>query len=144
MNFREVFNIRARGKLWSRSSEKFQMYFKYALIRLESIDNFFIPNQLIPPKTLEQRVYRLELGYFGIGMPSGIPSNLATRASSRLRSNECVNDHLIGATEIGKYIHQTFKEKDYDTNWMQLSSVGYCSINSIIFIALNFIQIKRL
>ena len=82
------------------------------------IANFFIPNQLLPPKTLAQRVYRLELGYFGIGMPSGIPSNMATRASSGLKSNECVNDHIIGATEIGNYIHQAFKEKDYDTDWM--------------------------
>lgn len=44
MNFREEFNIRARGMVWSQSSEKLKMYFKYALIRLESIDNFFIPN----------------------------------------------------------------------------------------------------
>lgn len=67
---------------------------------------------------MEQRVYRLELGYFGIGMPSGIPSNIVTRASKELKSNECVNDHLIGATEIGKNIHQAFKEKNYDTDWM--------------------------
>jgi hypothetical protein len=88
------------------------------MIRLERIDNYYIPNNLLPHNTLKQRIHRLELGYHGIGKPNGIPSKIMSKDSFSLSSNKCVNDHVLGATEIGSYIHKTLKESNYNVDWM--------------------------
>ena len=46
--------------------------------------------------------------------PQGIPSKIMSKDSSILNSKDCVNDHLLGATEIGKYIHDKFKKENYN------------------------------
>jgi len=50
--------------------------------------------------------------------PQGIPSKIMSKDSSILNSKDCVNDHLLGATEIGKYIHDKFKKENYNIDWM--------------------------
>ena len=60
----------------------------------------------------------MELGYHGIGKPGGIPSKIMSKDSSILNSKHCVNDHLLGATEVGSEIHKVFKKNNYDIDWM--------------------------
>ena len=118
MNFKKEFNKRVRENIWNKHNQRFIMFFNYVLVRLERIDNYYIPNNLLPPNILEQGIYRLELGYHGIGKPQGIPSKIMSKDSSILNSKDCVNDHLLGATEIGKYIHDKFKKENYNIDWM--------------------------
>jgi len=118
INFKEEFNKRVRENVWNKHNLIFTKFFNYALVRLERIDNYYILNNILPPDTLEQRIYRLELGYHGIGKPGGIPSKIMSKDSSILNSKHCVNDHLLGATEVGSYIHRVFKKNNYDIDWM--------------------------
>jgi hypothetical protein len=118
MNFKIEFNKRVRDNIWNKHSKNFIKFFNYAIIRLERIDNYYIPNNLLPHKTLKQRIYRLDLGYYGIGKPNGIPSKIVSKDSLNVSSNNCVNDHVLGATEVGSYIHNSLKECHYDVDWM--------------------------
>ncbi len=118
MNFKKEFNKRVRENIWNKHNQRFIMFFNYALARLKQIDNYYIPKNLLPPNVLETRVYRLELGYHGIGRPVGISSKIMSKESSLLKAKDCVNDHVLGATEIGKYIHDNFKKQNYNIDWM--------------------------
>lgn len=118
MNFKEEFNKRVREKVWNIHNQRFIKFFHYALVCLERTDKYYIPNNLLPPNTLEQRIYRLDLGYHGIGRPQGIPSKVMSIDSSILNPKDCVNDHLLGATEVGKYIHDSLKQENYNIDWM--------------------------
>ena len=118
INFKKEFNNRVRDEVWIKHHQSFTKYFFYALTRLKQIDNYYIPNNLLPPNVLESRIYRLELGYHGIGKPGGIPSKIMSKESSLLKAKDCVNDHVLGATETGKYIHDMFKKQNYKIDWM--------------------------
>ena len=98
MNFKKEFNKRVRENIWNKHNQRFIMFFNYALVRLERIDNYYIPNNLLPPNALEQRIYRLELGYHGIGKPGGIPSKIMSKDSY---CNERMNTSFI----IHSFIH---------------------------------------
>ena len=67
INFKKEFKKRVRENVWNKYNLIFTKFFNYALVRLERIENYYIPNNILPPNTLEQRIYRLELGYHGIG-----------------------------------------------------------------------------
>lgn len=118
MNFKSEFNTRARTSAWEKDREKFINNFKYALEVLNRIDKYYIPNNLLPPNTLEQRIYRLDIGYYGIGKPGGIPSKIVSSQAAKLSSKDCVNDHVIGATAIGEYVHLELRKSNYNINWM--------------------------
>ena len=132
INFKKEFNNRVRDEVWIKHHQSFTQYFFYALTRLKQIDNYYIPNNLLPPNVLESRIYRLELGYHGIGKPVGIPSKIMSKESSLLKAKDCVNDHVLGATETGKYIQchgcrhplslKDTKSKDYTKG----VSCSYC------------------
>ena len=53
INFKKEFNKRVRDDVWSKHNLIFTKFFNYALARLEQIDNYFIPNNLLPPNVLE-------------------------------------------------------------------------------------------
>jgi hypothetical protein len=118
LNFKTEFNDRVRDEVWNKHHQSFTKYFFYALTHLKQIDDYYIPNNLLPPKVLESRIYRLELGYHGIGKSGGIPSKIMSKESSLLKPKDRVNDHVLGATEIGKYIHDKFKKQNCNIDWM--------------------------
>ena len=115
--FVREFNKRKREKIWRKDEVSMKMSFRFKLTLLEMIDK--MPESVaIPEKYLEGEFYRLSLGYRGIGKNSGFASGVRSKASIGIPSNETTNDHLIGTTEVGRYIHEVLKKSDYDIEWM--------------------------
>ena len=118
INFIQEFNIRVREAVWEKYKDHIIKHFRFALKRLEDIDVYYEPKGLLPKNTLEQRVYRLELGYNGIGRPNGISSKIQSMATINLTSNDYTDDHLFGATGIGEHVHHEFKNNNYNIAFM--------------------------
>ena len=115
--FVREFNKRRREKIWKKNEISMKMSFRFKLSLLEMIDK--MPESVvIPEKYLEGEFYRLSLGYRGIGKNSGFASGVQSKASIGIPSSETTNDHLVGTTEVGKYIHEVLKKSDYDIDWM--------------------------
>ncbi len=53
-------------------------------------------------------MYRLALGYWGIQTQNGITSGICTENSINLPLNLTTGDHIFGAVEIGKCVHEAF------------------------------------
>jgi len=110
MNLIEYFNNNNRNKYWEKNSLYYKKWFRRQLKHLlleiedgvsEGEMNFFM--------------YRLGLGYWGIGKQSGIPSGIKTKDSL---TNSNTDDHLFGTVEIGKYIHKEFESCGFDIDHM--------------------------
>jgi len=114
--FIKEFNNRKRKKVWDKDGASMKESLRFKLTLLKEIDK--MSKNLIPEKYLEGEFYRLSLGYRGIGKNGGIVSGIRSEASKGKTSNETVNDHLVGATQVGNYIHKVFKENDYNINYM--------------------------
>ena len=114
INFKEEFNDRVREKTWIKSEIKFKKMLRLKLKMVKFVDS--LDESEIPEKFFSQEFWRLNLGYNGIGRD--VSSGIRSEATLGLKSNQIVHDHLFGATEIGKHIHQVLKDSDYDIDWM--------------------------
>ncbi len=108
----KYFNDNARDKLWVKYEDEFKSYFN---LHLKSLQLWI--NEDATNKQLEQFMYRLGLGYFGIGKQGGLTSGLITEDAS-VKGVEKTADHLLGTTQIGKYIHEQFEKNDWDIDYM--------------------------
>ena len=68
-------------------------------------------------KELNQLVYRLVLGYFGVGRQAGLTSGLVSE-DANAKGIKKTADHLLGTTQIGKFIHEEFEKNNCDINYM--------------------------
>ena len=106
----EYFKENNRILYWQRNQESYKKWFKkqlkHLLLEIEEGST---------DKELNSFMYRLGLGYYGIGKQSGIPSGIITEDSKK---NPSTDDHVFGVVEIGKYIHQEFEKSNYDLNYM--------------------------
>ena len=110
MDLIEYFNSKNREKYWGKNNAEYKKWFrkqlKHLLIEIEDG---------VSEKDMSSFIYRLGLGYWGIGKQSGIPSGIKTKASTE---NSNTDDHLFGTVEIGKYIHSEFEKFGLDIDYM--------------------------
>lgn len=113
------FNENIRDTLWnSKGSEGFKTkgdsykkYFKIQLTMVWSVkDETFTEHD-------NQFNNRLALGYYGIGKQKGIDSRLVSEAAM-IKGVKTTSDHLIGATEIGKFIQSECEKHNWDIDYM--------------------------
>lgn len=106
----EFFNKNNRILYWQRNQNSYKKWFrkqlKHLLLEIE---------EGCDEKELNSFMYRLGLGYYGIGKQSGIPSGIMTE-DSKINSN--TDDHVFGVVEIGKYIHQEFEKYGFNLDYM--------------------------
>lgn len=106
----EFFNTNIKNKYWSSNKDLYKKWFKkqlkHLLIEIEDNTN---------EEDLKAFMYRLGLGYWGIGKQNGISSGLRTKQSY---FGKTIKDHVFGTVEIGKYIHQEFEKHNRDINYM--------------------------
>lgn len=111
MNPVEYFNKNNREKYWSKNEEKYKRWFKkqlkHLLVEIEEEST---------EKELASFMWRLGLGYWGVGTQKGIPSGIYTESCKNTK--KCTEDHVFGVVEIGKYVHKKFKESDYNIDYM--------------------------
>ncbi len=108
----EYFNSHTRPKLWSENEKDYKAWFKFQL----GILDLAISNNL-PENFFRRFVYRLGIGYFGVGKQSGLSSGICTEAAA-IPGTGTTPDHLFGATEIGKHVHQEFLKHKCDIDYM--------------------------
>jgi len=60
-------------------------------------------------------MYRLGLGYYGIGRQSGIKSGIITEEAKKKPNTD---DHVFGVVEIGNFIHQEFTKNNLNLEYM--------------------------
>ena len=114
--FVNEFNKRRRDYLWEKYQDDFKNHFRLKLNILKMLDNQI--EFEVPRNYYEGEFYRLSLGYRGIGKNDGFASGIQSIASKGLSSKSITKDHVLGATEVGKYIHTVFRKSDYDIDWM--------------------------
>lgn len=106
----EYFNLNSRGKHWSKNENTYKRWFrkqlKHLLVEIEDEST---------ERELASFMWRLGLGYWGIGRQSGLVSGIKTKDSL---TNSYTNDHVFGTVEIGKYIHREFKKNNFDIDYM--------------------------
>jgi len=70
-------------------------------------------------KSRWNRFYRLNFGYGLFGV-NGFSSGICSYESSKLdkSTKQLINDHYIGAVEIGNYTHSELKKCNYDLDYM--------------------------
>ena len=110
MDLITYFNNNNRNKYWQKNSAKYKKWFrrqlKHLLLEIE---------EGVSEEEMNSFIYRLGLGYWGIGKQSGIPSGIKTEDSITKPST---NDHLFGTVEIGRYIHKELEKNNLDINYM--------------------------
>ena len=58
------------------------------------------------PKDYKRNWYKNGAGYNGIGAGNGIQSGFASKAAILVDSKDYMHDHVMGATQVGKYVEQ--------------------------------------
>jgi len=110
------FNKRQRDLLWNDESTEMKKWFRLLLSQLKFTDLEY--DGEIPKKFYSQDFYRLQLGYYGIGKGSGIKSQIKSKKSIKAPSNKSTADHVVGATEVGRVVHEKLIEVNYDIDYM--------------------------
>jgi hypothetical protein len=111
-DLRKYFNTHTRDKLWGKNSEEYKRWFGLGLTMTKSAIDFGANE-----KELNQLVYRLVLGYFGVGKQSGLTSGMVSEDAST-KGVKTTGDHLLGTTQIGSFIHSEFEKYNYDIDYM--------------------------
>lgn len=102
-----------RDSIWEKNKEKWKIHFRLQLKVLK----LFIDNSA-DEKHLGSFVYRLGLGYSGLGKQGGIPSGVYSLNALTSDKTKKTNDHLIGAQLIGKTVHQAYEACNFDEDYM--------------------------
>jgi hypothetical protein len=72
---------------------------------------------MVPMKNIKKSIYRMGLGYSGIGTQNGLCSGIRSKDSLIPKSKK-TDDHLIGAKQIGEFIHKEFEKNNFDIDYM--------------------------
>jgi hypothetical protein len=108
----DYFNSHTRPQLWNKNEPEYKAWFRFQL----GILDMAISSNL-PENFFRRFVYRLGIGYFGVGKQSGLPSGICTE-DSNIPGVNTTPDHLFGATEVGKYVHEQFLKYNCDIDYM--------------------------
>jgi hypothetical protein len=108
----KYFNEGKRIELWEREEHQLKSWFGLALNILKSAIEYDSTEAQL------KSVYRLNIGYMGVGKQSGLYSGLITKNAIGLKSNKYTNDHWLGATEIGRQVHEAFEKNNFDIDYM--------------------------
>ncbi len=113
------FNKNVSPKLWKKNEIQYKAIFR---MQLKVLKLYIDEKKLhVDAKTWERImrsfVYRLTIGYFGIGTPAGLSSGVITKATT-VKGAKSTNDHLFGAVAIGKKIHDEFVKSNFDIEYM--------------------------
>ncbi len=102
-----------RDNVWEKNKEKWKVHFRLQLKVLK----LFIDNQA-DEQHMASFVYRLGLGYWGVGKQSGIPSGILSLNAVTSENTKKTDDHFIGAQLIGKTVHQSFEACGFNEDHM--------------------------
>lgn len=106
----KYFNQNIRDNVWAKNGPKFKKWFKrqlkHLLVEIEENST---------EKELNAFMYRLGLGYWGIGKQKGIFSGIKTEDAIL---NKNTNDHVFGVVEIGRFVHQELIKNNLDVDYM--------------------------
>jgi hypothetical protein len=110
----KYFNEKRRDKFWKKNSHDYRIDFRIQLNSLKTNLN----DPKVPLKNIKKSIYRLGIGYSGIGTQNGLSSGI--RSEKTLKSKSVTtNDHLIGAKQIGEFIHKEFEKHNFDVDYME-------------------------
>lgn len=108
----KYFNDNTREKLWKKNGEEYKRWFGRQIRTLKN-DVDSDANE----KELSQFTYRLALGYFGVGKQGGLTSGLVTE-DTMIKGVKKTADHLLGTTQIGKFIHEECEKNNWNFDYM--------------------------
>lgn len=113
INLIDYFNTQKRDLFWDKNKDDYKINFRIQLNSLKI--NLQDPN--IPQKNIEKSIYRLGIGYSGIGTQNGLTSGIKSK-NTLLPNVKSTHDHLIGAKQIGEIVHKEFEKHNYDIDFM--------------------------
>lgn len=102
-----------RDKIWKKNESEWKSCFRLQLKTLK----LYLDNDA-SERLLYSFVYRLGLGYWGIGKQGGIPSGIISQAVLSGDDVKKTEDHVIGAQSIGKKIHEEFAACNFNEDYM--------------------------
>ena len=123
-NVVDYFIANKREAIWNKNQLKWKEAFRFQLLLLDTYINHNASQNL-----MNSFMYRLALGYWGIQTQNGIPSGVCTENSINLASSMTTGDHIFGAVEIGKCVHEAFishnRNIDYMVNTWCMKTYGF-------------------
>lgn len=113
INLIEYFNKNRRDVYWKKNESEYKINFRIQLNNLK----VNLSDKNIPKKNIEKSIFRLGIGYSGIGTQNGLSSGI--KSKNTLKPNvKTTHDHLIGAKQIGEIVHKEFEKHNYDIDSM--------------------------
>jgi hypothetical protein len=112
-NALEYFISNKKESLWEKNKEHWKKSFKSQLQLLK----LYLDNN-VEEKMMRSFMYRLAIGYWGIGVQNGIRSGVVSAATIGLDPSLTTDDHVFGVVEIGKTVHDAFVASRYDIDFM--------------------------
>lgn len=105
--------------LWEKNKIEFKAVFKLQLkvLKLYIEEGQLTNEKEVWLKMMRSFVYRLSIGYFGVGKQAGLYSGVFTIATTK-KGAKSTNDHLFGAVAIGERIHEEFIKNNFDIGYM--------------------------
>ena len=100
-SFRTIFNKTVRDTHWKKNKQRILDNF------LNTCYAYFCPKPLA--EDYKRNWYKNTAGYNGIGAGNGIQSGFTSKAASLLKlkfPKLIMHDHVMGATQVGKYVEQ--------------------------------------
>ena len=109
----KLINFPRREIIW-KEKKKLKKFFRANLKILKYFDdNPDIFDTDFPAKS---GFYKNGIGYRGIGKGGGFTSGFHSKDT--LSSKKTTNDHIIGATTVGQYVHIILKDNQHNIDWM--------------------------
>ena len=102
-----------RDVIWEKNKTEWKKCFRLQLKTLK----LYLDNHA-DERLLNSFVYRLGLGYWGIGKQNGIPSGIASMNALSNEEVKKTHDHMIGAQSIGRRVHEVFEVSGFDEEYM--------------------------
>ena len=111
---KRIIGFPRRERVW-KEEDKLKHYFRANLHILKYFDE---NPQIFSDDFVKKGFYKNGIGYRGVGKGDGFSSGLYSTATVGLPSSMCTNDHIVGATIVGEYVHEMLKENNYQIDWM--------------------------
>jgi len=109
----DFFNKSRKNLLWSNHETDWKYHFR---IQLKVLKLFI--DQDASEKHRASFVYRLGLGYWGLGRQAGLSSGIISEKAATNPDVKTTNDHVIGAQLIGKTVHEAFVSCNFNEEYM--------------------------
>jgi len=109
----EFFNKGRKNMFWAKNETNWKYHFQ---IQLKVLKLFI--EQDANEKHIASFVYRLGLGYWGLGRQAGLSSGILSEEAASNPKAKKTNDHVIGAQLIGKTVHEAFVNCNFNEEYM--------------------------